>query len=56
MNDSTSAGYDGSFKFDIGPYINPKEETYQTCIVQFQKCMPDTEYCKLLYFPQSKTK
>ena len=47
-DDNTNAGDDGSFKFDIGPYINPKDETYHTSIVQFQKCMPDAEYCKLL--------
>ena len=47
-DDSTNAGDDGSFKFDIGPYINPKEETYHTSIVQSQKCMLNTEYFKLL--------
>ena len=46
--DNTSAGDGGSFKFDIGPYINPKEETYHTSIEQSQKCIPNTEYCKLL--------
>ena len=25
-DDSTNAGSDGSFKFDIGPYINPKKK------------------------------
>ena len=46
-DDSTNAGDDGSFKLDIGPYINPKEEMYHISIVQSQKCMRDTEYCKL---------
>ena len=31
-DDSTNAGEDGSFKFDMGPYVNSKEETYHTNI------------------------
>ena len=53
-DDSTYVGDDGSFKFDTGPYINPKEETYHTSILQSQRC-PDTETVNCL-FPSIKNK
>ena len=35
-------------KFDTGPYFSQKKESYCISIVQFQKCIPDTDYYELL--------